>query len=58
MQRETFFSKVLLMASSRVLDQNFTKQFLLGHFSPVKYVPFKKKMKIIFPFLIITKTKG
>ena len=39
-QRETFFSKVLLMASSRVLDQDFTEQFLLGHFYPVKCVPF------------------
>ena len=40
MQRETFFSKVLLMASSRVLDQGFAEHFLLGHFSPVKCVPF------------------
>ena len=40
MQRETFFSKVLLMASYRVLDQGFAEQFLLGHFSPVKCIPF------------------
>ena len=38
--RETFFSKVLLMASSRVLDQGCVEQFLLGHFSSVKCVPF------------------
>lgn len=34
-QRETFLSKVLLMASSRVLDLGFTQQFLLGHLCPV-----------------------
>ena len=43
--RETFFSKVLLMAFSRVLDQAFAEQFLLGHFSPVKCFPFFKKKK-------------
>ena len=40
LQRETFFSKVLLMASSRVLDQGFAQQFLVGHFFPVKLLPF------------------
>ena len=43
MQRETFSSKVILMASSRVMDQGFAEQFLLGHFSPVKCVPFLNK---------------
>ena len=47
-QRVTIFSKVLLMAFSRVLDQGFAKQFLLGHFSLVKCVPFKKN-EIYFP---------
>ena len=57
-QRETFFSKILLMASSRVLDQGFAEQFLLAHFSPVKCVPFFFLNENYFPFLIITKTKG
>ena len=42
-QRETFSSKVILMASSRVLDQGFAELFLIGHFSPVKCVPFLNK---------------
>lgn len=34
-QRGTFLSKVLLMASSRVLDLGFPQRFLLGHMRPL-----------------------